>query len=74
MSLVAATAWLNDRGHVTKTGRPWERSGVRRTLLNPRNAGFRVHQGEILKVGNWEPIVPEEVWRATVDLLQDPGG
>jgi site-specific DNA recombinase len=72
MTIVAATKWLNDRGHVTKTGRPWERSGVRKLLLNPRNAAFRVHRGEILTRGTWEPIVPEEVWRATVDRITDP--
>ncbi len=72
MSLVTATTWLNQRGHRTAvTGREWERSGVRRLLLNPRNAGFRVHRGEIVKLGTWAPIVPEEIWRATVELFAD---
>jgi site-specific DNA recombinase len=73
MTIVSATKWLNDRGHVTKTGRPWERSGVRKLLLNPRNAGFRVHRGEVLTRGAWEPIVSEEVWRAVKEKLSDPG-
>ncbi len=72
MTLVAATKWLNAAGHRTTTGRPWERTGVRKMLINPRNAGLRAYRGQIVAAGTWAPIVAEEVWRATVALITDP--
>src|SRR5690606_38304316 len=72
MTLVAATKWLNAHGHRTTTGREWDRSSVRAMLLNPRNAGFRTYQKEVVGPGDWKPIVSEEVWRATVAKVCDP--
>ncbi|CAN5332003.1 recombinase family protein [soil metagenome] len=72
MSMLAATRWLNDRGHRTTTGRRWDRSSTRVMLLNPRNAGLRAHRGEVVAVGTWEPIVTEEVFRAAVEKITDP--
>ena len=72
MSMVAATRWLNEAGHTTTTGKPWERSSVRKMLLNPRNAGLRAHRGQVVAQGDWTPIVPEELWRAVVDRVADP--
>src|SRR5680860_22077 len=37
-----ARAW-NTAGSTTLTGNPWDASGVRRTLLRPRNAGLMEH-------------------------------
>jgi site-specific DNA recombinase len=72
MNMLAATRWLNDHGHRTTTGKEWERSAVKKMLCNPRNSGIRQYAGEIVGPGKWEPIVPEEVWRATVEQLNDP--
>ncbi len=72
MSMLAATRWLNKRGHVTTTGRPWDRSSTRVMLLNPRNAGLRAHNGEIVARGQWEPIVDEATWRAVVEQVAAP--
>jgi DNA invertase Pin-like site-specific DNA recombinase len=57
-----------------KQGEPslWTAESVRRLLLAPRNAGLRAHKGEILGAAAWEAIVPEETWRAAVDLLENP--
>jgi len=71
-SLVALTTRLNAAGHVTTTGRPWERSGVRTMLCNPRNAGIRRYQGQEVGDGTWPAIVPEQTWRAAVALMDDP--
>ena len=72
MSIVAATKWLNAKGHHTTSGKRWDRSSVRVMLLNPRNAGLRAHRGTVVAQGDWQPIVDEAVWRATVELLTDP--
>ena len=71
-TLVAATRWLNDRGHRTTMGNPWDRSSVRSMLLNPRNAGLRAYHRAVVGPGDWEPIVDESIWRAVVELLTDP--
>jgi site-specific DNA recombinase len=63
---------LNDAGHVTTFGRPWGPASLRPVLLNARNAGIRVYDGEEIGQGKWEAIVPEETWRAAVRLLKDP--
>lgn len=72
MTLVAATKWLNAGGHRTTSSRQWDRSSVRKMLLNPRNAGLRAHRGTVVATGTWTPIVTEEVWRATGDKITDP--
>jgi DNA invertase Pin-like site-specific DNA recombinase len=50
----------------------WSRSSIRTILLNPRIAALSAYHGEILGPGNWEPLVPEETWRAVHAILQDP--
>jgi site-specific DNA recombinase len=50
----------------------WSRSSIRVILLNPRIAALSAYHGEILGQGQWEPLVPEETWRAVHAILQDP--
>ncbi|XVQ83162.1 recombinase family protein [Microbispora siamensis] len=70
-SLSSIAAWLNKAGFRTTIGRPWGHNSVRSVLLNERNAGLREYKGE-LYAGTWEPIVPEETWRAAREILADP--
>jgi len=60
---------LNDRGVTTTLGNAWRQSSVRALLMNPRNAGLRAHNGEIVGPGAWEAIVPEATWRAAVKVM-----
>lgn len=60
---------LNDRGITTTLGNAWRQSSVRALLMNPRNAGLRAHNGEIIGPGAWEAIVPEATWRAAVKVM-----
>jgi site-specific DNA recombinase len=76
-----ARTW-NAQGFTTgQTGRredrrgvpsPWTPSAVRDVLSNPRNAGLRAHNGEVIGPAAWPSIVEEETWRAVVELLRDP--
>jgi site-specific DNA recombinase len=50
----------------------WNRTSIRSILLNPRIAGLSVYHGEIVGQGQWEPLVPEETWRAVRGILEDP--
>jgi DNA invertase Pin-like site-specific DNA recombinase len=53
--------------------RGWTRSSIRTILLNPAIAGLSVYKGEIVGQGQWEPLVPEQTWRAVTAILTDPG-
>jgi len=72
-----ANQW-NQAGYTSQTGKPWERVGVRKVLLNPRNAGLRAHKGEIVvKDGvpvqaQWPAIVDRDLFDAVSALLKDP--
>lgn len=52
----------------------WSAETVKALLLKPRNAGLRASGEDYEVVGPavWEPIVPEETWRAVVAILTDP--
>lgn len=67
-----ATQW-NNRGLKTTAGKDWSGSTVRQVLVNPRYAGLRVYQGEVIGPAEWPALVTEDVWRATKDLLSAPG-
>jgi DNA invertase Pin-like site-specific DNA recombinase len=69
------------RGLVTaQGGKPPTRQSVITIMRNPRNAGLSPmpgrdgqRHGEIAGAGEWEPILPEQTWRAVDALLGDPG-
>ena len=50
----------------------WNRTSIRMILLNPRIAGLSAYHGEIVGQGQWEPLVPEDTWRAVRGILEDP--
>ena len=65
---------LNEAGHLTTLGNQWHQSTVRGLLMNPRNAGLRAHNGEVVGAGQWQPLVTEEVWRAAVAVMTQNRG
>jgi site-specific DNA recombinase len=71
-TLTGVTKDLNDRGVPTVMGKAWNRSMVRKMLLSPRMIAKRQHHGQIVADGNWEPALPEQLWRELGDLLNDP--
>ncbi|MCW2580013.1 MAG: hypothetical protein JWR82_1614, partial [Blastococcus sp.] len=50
----------------------WTHNGVRKILLNPRNAGHATYQGKVIGKGAWEPIISPETHALLVAKLQDP--
>lgn len=63
---------LNTAGYRTSTGRPWRDVTVRDMLLRPRNAGLRVHHGEVVGSGKWEAILPAEDFHQVEAILSNP--
>lgn len=73
VSLRSLVRDLNRRGVPTARSAPaWSSMALRDMILSPRVAGFSTHLGEIVAKAQWEPLVPESVWRAAVAILNDP--
>lgn len=77
-TLAAIAREWNAAAIMTSTGRSWTYGALRATLCRPRNAGL-VARGrpdrpglEIVGPAIWPAIIPEDVWRATRDVLTDP--
>jgi site-specific DNA recombinase len=71
-SLKEVVRTLNAEGHTTATGKPWSGVHVRDMLDRPRNAGLSQHAGQIVGTGQWEPIIPEEVFWQIRAILSNP--
>lgn len=52
------------QGFTTTRGATWDGSRLSRTMRQPLYAGLISYHGEIVGRGSWEPLVPEEEWRA----------
>jgi len=64
---------LNAAGYRTSTGCQWRDVTVRTMLLRPRNAGLRVHHGEVVgEPGKWEPILSAEDYHQVEAILSNP--
>ncbi|MGY1693575.1 recombinase family protein [Geodermatophilus sp. SYSU D00814] len=63
---------LNAAGHVTAFGKAWGPASLRPVLLNPRNAGLRAYDGEVIGPASWPAIVTEDVFRAASRILTNP--
>lgn len=71
-SLRSVTAALNAEGAPSPTGKPWGKNMVRALVLRERNAGLRVHRGEVVGEGAWEPILERGRWEQLRAVLSDP--
>lgn len=56
-SMGSLTRWVQDQEIVTVTGAAWRTSTVRTILANPRIAGLRAHNGEIVGPAKWPAII-----------------
>src|SRR5690606_8773418 len=64
---------LNQRGIPTATARgPWTSQAVRDIIRRHRNAGWSVHNGEIVGKAQWPALVSEDTWHAAQAVLNDP--
>jgi site-specific DNA recombinase len=75
---------LNEDGVTKGWGGKWTAQTLRDILLRPRTAGFKVYRPvashrsgpytelDIIGAAPWEPILPEDTWRAVVARITDP--
>jgi DNA invertase Pin-like site-specific DNA recombinase len=73
-SMKAVVRALNEAGSRNTLGGPWQDVTLRNTLLRARNAGLRIHHGQVLDsvVGAWEPILERDTWDQVRLVLTDP--
>lgn len=71
-TISAGVSLLNSRGIKTSFDGEWSRQPLRRTLMHPRLAGLREHDGELIE-GNWEAVLDRDTWDAMVAKLSTPG-
>jgi site-specific DNA recombinase len=64
---------LNARGVPAPLGGLWTDAQVRQIAIKPSYAGKRVHLGEVVGKGCWDPIVDPAVWQKAYDILSTPG-
>lgn len=72
-TLTAICQRWNDAGfRTTVHGRPFTLTIVRQILENPRIAGLRAHNGDIIGPASWPAIISESDHRQVVAMLADP--
>jgi DNA invertase Pin-like site-specific DNA recombinase len=69
-SLAAVGRELDARGATGRRNGRWTVGSVRQMLSAPTIAGKRVHRGEVIGDGEWEPILDEVTWQSLVDLFE----
>jgi site-specific DNA recombinase len=71
-SLNSLAVELNDAGVSSPLGGRWSGHGIARMLMNPGYVGKRVHRGEVIRDGCWEPLLSERDQRRLRALLTAP--
>ena len=71
-TLTSLSASLQRDGVRTVGGKEWRTTTVRQLLTNPRSWGMRVHQGQVIGAGTWQPIITAEQGERLRRLLLDP--
>ncbi len=71
-SIRGITTDLTARGLLSPTGKPWGKQMLRHVVQRERNVGLRVHHGEVIGEGAWEPILDRGTWEQVRAILRDP--
>lgn len=71
-ALHSLAASLTAAGVPTVAGGKWTGPNLRRLLANPRYAGRRIHKGEDIGAGAWEPLIDEATLASVARRLGDP--
>ena len=54
-------------------GGEWRDVTIRSLLMRQRNSGLRIHHGEVIGDGTWDPILTREEMEAVTRILTSPG-
>jgi DNA invertase Pin-like site-specific DNA recombinase len=64
---------LNEGGHTTQKGKPWQVWHIRTILTNPQYMGRRKFQGQDYRKGTWPALVTPERYEAVQTILSMEG-
>jgi DNA invertase Pin-like site-specific DNA recombinase len=67
--LTNVAAWLNEQDLRGKHGGRFVATSVADFLTAPCVAGLRVHRGEVVGKGTWDPILDETTWRSLCAVI-----
>lgn len=70
-TLYSIVADWTAEGVETSTGVPWSTTSLKSTLIRPRVAGLRAHNGEVVAKAEWPAILDETTWRQVCAVLTD---
>ncbi len=79
VSLRYLVRYLTEHHVPTVTGTDWSTATLRGILMRPSNAGISIYtdpdtgERHEFAATEWEPILPEDQWRAVCAILGDPG-
>lgn len=71
-SLSSVAEHLAERDVPTRRGGAWSTTTVKTMLTRPTITGLRVHRGEIVGDGDWEPILDRDTWQQVCAVLAGP--
>jgi len=63
---------LNGRGVLSPTGKLWGKQMLRHVVQRERNVAQRIHHGQVVGKGEWEPILTLGQWEQVRAILADP--
>lgn len=71
-SLRSIAAGLNAEGVPAPRGGQWNGIMLKQVLARERNAGRRIHKGEVIGRGNWPALLDEDTHDRLLALITDP--
>jgi len=66
-------AWLNERGHTTRTGKDWDGDALLKVFRSQTNIGKRIHQGKVIRNADWPELIDPATFWAVQAMLSTPG-
>lgn len=72
-SLRSMAAYVNGLGFKTGSGNVFRGNSLGNMLRRPRYVGLRMHLGEIVGPGAWDPIIDQDTYDRAMAVLSAPG-
>jgi len=68
-SLIGLARECHKRGMASSTGRPFQVQSIKVLVANPKLVGMATLNGDVIGVGQWEPILESDEWETACAVL-----